>query len=38
MTPLDELPEDDEDYEDPLADTTRLRHIAALGQLSLPFG
>ena len=37
MTPLDELPEDDEEYEDPLADTTRLRHIAAFGQLSLPW-
>jgi len=37
MTPLDELPEDDEEYEDPLADTPRLRHIASLGQRSLPF-
>jgi len=37
ITPLDELPEDDEDYEDPLADTMRLRHIASLGQRSLPF-
>lgn len=37
MTPLDELPEDDEEYEDPLADTMRLRHIANLGQRSLPF-
>ncbi len=37
MTPLDEPPEDDEDYEDPLADTTRLRHIAYLGQKTLPF-
>ena len=37
MTPLDELPEDDEEYEDPLADTTRLRHIASLGQRALPF-
>jgi len=33
------LPEDEleEDEEDPLADTTRLRHIAWLGQKSLPF-
>jgi uncharacterized protein (TIGR03084 family) len=32
------LPDDDleEDEEDPLADTTRLRHIAGLGQASLP--
>ena len=37
ITPLDELPEDDEDYVDPLADTTRLRHIASLGHKSLPF-
>jgi len=37
ITPLDELPEDDEEYEDPLADTSRLRHIASLGQRSLPF-
>ena len=37
MTPLDELPEDDEEYEDPLADTMRLRHIAFLGQKALPF-
>ncbi len=37
ITPLDEAPEDDEEYEDPLADTTRLRHIASLGQRSLPF-
>ncbi len=37
ITPLEEPPEDDEDYEDPLADTTRLRHIASLGQRSLPF-
>jgi uncharacterized protein (TIGR03084 family) len=36
MTPLEEPPEEDED-EDPLADTLRLRHIAALGQISLPF-
>ena len=33
------IPEDDleEDEEDPVADTTRLRHIAWLGQKSLPF-
>lgn len=37
MTPLDEPPEDDEDYDDPLAETTRLRHIAYLGQKTLPF-
>ncbi|MEN8239986.1 MAG: maleylpyruvate isomerase family mycothiol-dependent enzyme [Actinomycetota bacterium] len=37
ITPLDELPEDDEDYVDPLADTTRLRHIASLGHRALPF-
>jgi uncharacterized protein (TIGR03083 family) len=37
VTPLEELPEDDEEYEDPLADTSRLRHIAALGQDALPF-
>ncbi|GMR02422.1 MAG: TIGR03084 family metal-binding protein [Acidimicrobiia bacterium] len=37
ISPLDEPPDDDEDYEDPLADTTRLRHIASLGQRSLPF-
>ena len=29
--------EEDEEWSDPLADTTRLRHIAALGQRSLPF-
>ena len=36
MTPI---PEDDleEDEEDPIADTPRLRHIAWLGQKSLPF-
>ena len=36
MTPL---PEEDleEDEDDPLADTTRMRHIAWLGQRSLPF-
>lgn len=35
MTPI---PEDDleEDEEDPLADTTRLRHIASYGQANLP--
>ena len=37
FTPLAELPEDDEEYVDPLADTPRLRHIASLGQRSLPF-
>jgi len=37
LTPLDELPEDDEEYVDPLADTTRLRHIASLGHRMLPF-
>lgn len=38
ITPLDEPPEDaDEEWEDPLADTPRLRHIAALGQKTLPF-
>ena len=37
ITPLDQLPEDDEDYVDPLADTTRLRHIASLGHKTLPF-
>lgn len=37
MTPLPEPPEGDEDYDDPLAETTRLRHIAALGQKTLPF-
>jgi uncharacterized protein (TIGR03084 family) len=36
MTPLDEAPEEDE-AADPLAETTRLRHIAALGQKTLPF-
>ena len=36
ITPLDEPPEEDED-EDPLADTMRLRHIARLGQQALPF-
>jgi len=36
MTPLEEPPEEDEP-EDPLADTARLRHIAALGQRTLPF-
>ena len=38
--PLDEPPEglgEDEVWIDPLADTTRLRHIASLGQRSLPF-
>lgn len=39
MTPLDEPPEDvdPEEWDDPLADTTRLRHIAMLGQKTLPF-
>jgi uncharacterized protein (TIGR03083 family) len=37
ITPLDQLPDDDEDYVDPLADTTRLRHIASLGHKTLPF-
>jgi uncharacterized protein (TIGR03084 family) len=36
MVPLDEPPEEDEPA-DPLADTSRLRHIASLGQRSLPF-
>ena len=36
MTPLEEPPEEDE-AADPLADTARLRHIAALGQRTLPF-
>ena len=34
VTPLEEPPGEDED-EDPLADTMRLRHISALGQQSL---
>ena len=37
ITPLAAPPEDDEEYVDPLADTTRLRHIAALGHRTLPF-
>jgi uncharacterized protein (TIGR03083 family) len=40
IVPLDDPPEDlgeDEQWLDPLADTTRLRHIASLGQRSLPF-
>ncbi|MGI9665564.1 MAG: maleylpyruvate isomerase family mycothiol-dependent enzyme [Acidimicrobiia bacterium] len=37
MTPIEEPPEDDEEFEDPLADTSRLRHISALGQRTLPF-
>ena len=38
ITPLAEPPDDDdEEYEDPLADTPRLRHIAYLGQKTLPF-
>jgi uncharacterized protein (TIGR03084 family) len=36
MTPLEEPPEEDE-AADPLADTARLRHIAAWGQRLLPF-
>ena len=36
MVPLDEPPEEDEPA-DPLADTSRLRHIASLGQRTLPF-
>ncbi len=36
MEPLAEPPQEDEDP-DPLADTSRLRHIASLGQRSLPF-
>jgi uncharacterized protein (TIGR03084 family) len=34
---LDSPPDDDEEYVDPLADTTRLRHIASLGHKTLPF-
>ena len=40
ITPLDRPPEDleeDEEWNDPLEDTTRLRHIASLGQRSLRF-
>jgi len=38
MVPLDEPVEEDEEPEpDPLADTARLRHIASLGQRTLPF-
>lgn len=40
ITPLDEPPDhlgEDEEWVDPLADTSRLRHIASLGQRSLPF-
>jgi uncharacterized protein (TIGR03083 family) len=37
ITPLESIPEDDEEYVDPLADTTRLRHIASLGHRTLPF-
>ncbi len=36
IEPLPEPPEEDEDP-DPLADTARLRHIASLGQRTLPF-
>jgi len=37
ITPLDAPPDDEEEYVDPLADTTRLRHIASLGHRALPF-
>jgi uncharacterized protein (TIGR03083 family) len=40
VTPLPAPPEgleEEEEWNDPLADTTRLRHIASLGQRSLPF-
>jgi len=40
ITPLPAPPEgleEEEEWNDPLADTTRLRHIASLGQRSLPF-
>ena len=39
IAPLEEPPDEDdeEEYDDPLADTLRLRHIASLGQRSLPF-
>ncbi len=40
ITPLDGRPdhlEEDEEWTDPLADTSRLRHIASLGQRSLRF-
>lgn len=39
MTPLEQPPDDvdPEEWEDPLADTARLRHIAHLGQQTLPF-
>ncbi len=36
ITPLEEAPGEDE-AADPLADTARLRHIASLGQKTLPF-
>lgn len=36
IEPLPEPPDEDEDP-DPLADTARLRHIASLGQRTLPF-
>lgn len=36
MEPLEEPPEEDEE-EDPLADTARLRHISSLGQQALPY-
>jgi uncharacterized protein (TIGR03084 family) len=36
IVPLPEPPEEDEDP-DPVADTSRLRHIASLGQRTLPF-
>ncbi|RLE13330.1 MAG: hypothetical protein DRJ28_07575 [Actinobacteria bacterium] len=40
IVPLEERPEhleEDDVWVDPLTDTTRLRHIASLGQRSLPF-
>jgi len=40
IAPLEERPEhldEDEEWVDPLADTTRLRHISSLGQRTLPF-
>ena len=36
ITPLEEEP-DDEEIDDPLADTPRLRHVAWLGHRTLPF-
>lgn len=39
ITPLDEIPEDvdEEEWSDPLEETARLRHIAQLGQMTLPY-